>query len=234
LTTHFSSEDHGRVQSKDGELLVILERGDRPAAMAWLVRVHGEGLRAFVARRLAVWARPWGIDEVCQEVWADALLHLASYRRQGPVRAWLFGIADHKIADFFRRRRRDAPLDDAVSKLIEASTHRPSRVLARVERMRAVKAILEALEPEQRTLIVWRYGDGLKPAQILQRLVNEGLAAEVGLDSQVRALLAADGDQRRSLEKKVINLITQRIHRAVLRVIELWKEQEASRRVEDG
>jgi RNA polymerase sigma-70 factor (ECF subfamily) len=221
-----------RVGTTDRELLVILERGDGAAAMAWLVRAHGDGLRAFVARRLPVWARPWGIDEVCQEVWADAFLHLASYRREGPVRAWLFGIADHKVVDFFRRRGRETPLEDVVSKLVEASTRRPSRVLAGIERKRALKGIIEALEPGQRTLVAWRYGDGLKPAQILQRIVNEGVAQEVDLEEQVRAFLASGADERKSLEKKLVNLITQRIHRAVLRVIELWKAYEASHPVE--
>lgn len=217
---------------RDRELLVILERGDGAAALAWLVRAHGTGLRAFAARRLPAWAKPWGIDEICQEVWADAFVHLASYRREGPVRAWLFGIADHKILDFFRRNRRETPLEDAVSKLIDASTRRPSRVLAGAERMRALTAIFDTLEPDVRTLVTWRYGDGLKPAQILLRIVNDGLAAEVDLDPQVRALLASGDDERRSLEKKLVNLITQRIHRAVLRIIELWKEHEASHRID--
>jgi RNA polymerase sigma factor (sigma-70 family) len=216
------------VEVPEHELLVILERGDASAAIEWLIHAHDAELRAFIAGRLPRWARPWGIDEIRQEVWADAFRHLASYRREGPARGWLFGIAGHKIVDLVRRHRRLAPLEDVVSKLVEASTRRPSRALARAERLRTAAAILEALEPEKRTLVAWRYGEGLKPAQILERIVREGRAAEVDLEPQVRALSASEGDLRKDLEKKLINAITQRIHRAVLQVIELWKQHEGS------
>jgi RNA polymerase sigma factor (sigma-70 family) len=215
-----------RVGASEDDFAVVLERGDWNAAITWLIRLHEADLRAFVARRLPAWAKPSEIDEVCQEVWAEALANLSSYRRESPARGWLFGIANHKIVDFLRHHRRLLPLEDIVSKLIEASTLRPSRALAGAELRRIAQTVVETLEPDKRTLIRWRYRDGLKPAQILERLVTEGGAAEVDLEQQVEALSTASREERGILEKRLINLITQRIHRAVLQLIELWKRHE--------
>src|SRR5215831_568913 len=115
----------GHVGAIERELLVMLKRGDAAAAVAWLVGAHGADLRTFVSRRLPKWAKPWGMEEVCQEVWADAFFHLPNYRGDGPARGWLLGVAGHKVADFLRRHERTRPLEDLVSKLVEASTLRP-------------------------------------------------------------------------------------------------------------
>src|SRR4051794_8085638 len=46
--------------------------------------------------------------DLTSEVFAAALQSSARYRRNGaPARAWLFGIANHKLADSARRRQVD-------------------------------------------------------------------------------------------------------------------------------
>jgi DNA-directed RNA polymerase specialized sigma24 family protein len=70
-------------------------------------------------------------SELTSEVFAAAFEASARYRRNGtPARAWLFGIADHKLADAARRRHID---DRAQRRLGIERLELPDQELERVE-----------------------------------------------------------------------------------------------------
>ena len=87
----------------DGELVASLLRKDRKAA-ARFVAVHIDAVYAYARHRLA--PRADLADDVVQDVFLAALNGLAAFRGQSSLRAWLMGIARHKIEDVYRQRLR--------------------------------------------------------------------------------------------------------------------------------
>jgi RNA polymerase sigma factor (sigma-70 family) len=74
-------------------------KGDADAFRA-LYRAHSAVLLAYLRRRVA---SVEDAADLTAEVFADALAHAARYDPdRGPERAWLFGIANHKLAAYWR------------------------------------------------------------------------------------------------------------------------------------
>src|SRR5690242_20081347 len=75
-----------------------------------LYEAHAPALRGYIRRQLDDVA---DAEDVCQEVFLDALEHLASYEERGLARAWLYRIARSRIGDARRtaRRRPTLPLE---------------------------------------------------------------------------------------------------------------------------
>lgn len=53
-------------------------------------------------------------QDLTSQTFMDALQHLGTYRGERPFIAWLLGIARHKTADHFRRRKPEADPATAV------------------------------------------------------------------------------------------------------------------------
>jgi RNA polymerase sigma factor (sigma-70 family) len=86
----------------DGALLGARERADD--AFAVFYRRHVEVVLSFCARRGLTATEA---ADVTAETFAAALLARSRYRSEsGPARAWLLGIASHKVADQRRRHAR--------------------------------------------------------------------------------------------------------------------------------
>jgi DNA-directed RNA polymerase specialized sigma24 family protein len=84
-------------------LVTELLRNDRKAA-ARFVAAHVDAVYAYVRHRLA--PRADLVDDVVQDVFLAALNSLAAFQGQSSLRAWLLGIARHKIEDVYRQRLR--------------------------------------------------------------------------------------------------------------------------------
>jgi RNA polymerase sigma factor (sigma-70 family) len=159
----------------DDELLA--DARDKPAAFARFYRRHAEPvLRYLLYRTGSVEAAA----ELTAETFAAAFEASGRFRPGGPpARAWLFGIADHKLADSARRRR-----------IEDRARHRLG-----VERIRFEDAELERAEEaadldrdggQLESLV-----HDLPPAErdaVLARVVRERtyleLAAELGVSPQ--------------------------------------------------
>lgn len=112
-------------------------------------------------------------SELTSEVFAAAFEASARYRRNGtPARAWLFGIADHKLADAARRRHID---DRAQRRLGIERLELPDQELERVEELadleRAggrLEALVDDLPPAEREAVLARVvRAGRHPARTL-------------------------------------------------------------------
>ena len=68
-----------------------------------LLRASAPLLAAFFARRIGHGQAD--LDDLVQESLIAVYLRRANYDRSRPFRAWLFGIARHKMVDYFRSRR---------------------------------------------------------------------------------------------------------------------------------
>lgn len=82
-------------------LVASAMRGDR-AAFDTLTREHAKALRGFLVRRLNLEAA----EDVLQETWVAAWAALPRFTSRSRFKAWLFGIAQHKIQDHYRAQGR--------------------------------------------------------------------------------------------------------------------------------
>ncbi|QNK01417.1 sigma-70 family RNA polymerase sigma factor [Dyella telluris] len=110
-----------------------------------LLRTSAPLLAAYFARRVGHGQAD--LDDLVQEALIAVYLHRAHYDRTRPFRGWLFGIARHKMVDYFRSRRAHLQLsliDDTcavdgfeaqasarmdIERLLRALPHKQARVI---------------------------------------------------------------------------------------------------------
>jgi RNA polymerase sigma factor (sigma-70 family) len=139
-----------------------------PDAFAELYSRHERPIAAFLMRRTG--SAELAAD-LTAEVFAAALL--AWRRRARPAQAeqaWLFGIAQHKLIDSYRRGRVE---DDARRRLGMRPTHVTDESLAQIEALTAetpALALVDQLPDEQRVAVTARVIDGRGYAEIASEL----------------------------------------------------------------
>jgi RNA polymerase sigma-70 factor (ECF subfamily) len=187
------------------ELLERAGTGDRTARQELLARHRGR-LRQMVAlridRRMAARVDP---SDVVQEALADAALSLSDYLKHRPLPfyPWLRQFAWERLLQIHRRhvqaQRRSvareqlrifdiADESEAIlaDRLVHASSSPSARLMAAELRER-VRAALEALEPNDREVLVLRY---------LEQLSTKEIAAVLGINEP-----AVKTRHRRALER---------------------------------
>ena len=116
-------------------------------------------------------------EDLTSQTFLTALEAIHGFRGQGSFASWLFGIASHKLADHYRRRRPELPLE-----LAEAQ-HSPealpeAAVLQRLE-MRRVAQILRLLTPERAEALVLVLFGGLSLAEAAQSMGKSEAAVKM-------------------------------------------------------
>jgi RNA polymerase sigma-70 factor, ECF subfamily len=83
-------------------------------------------------------------------------------------RRWLFGVAQHKLADAYRRSARHpaVPLDALTEALEEDAAQAPEQVVLRQEAQTELCAALRRLPPQQQQVLQLRFAHGLGAAEI--------------------------------------------------------------------
>ena len=87
---------------------------------------------------------------------------------QGERRRWLFGVAQHKLVDYYRRstRRPVVPLGTLTETLAEDAAHAPEQVVLRQEAQTELRAALRRLPPQHQEVLRLRFAHGLGAAEI--------------------------------------------------------------------
>lgn len=93
----------------DGLALLSLRGIDGDAKRDALLRASTPLLATFFSRRIG--HAQADLDDLVQEALIAVYLGYAHYDRSRPFRSWLFGIARHKMVDYFRSRRIHQPID---------------------------------------------------------------------------------------------------------------------------
>lgn len=163
-----------------GELALVqaAREGSRPA-FAELVRRHERLVRGFV------WQTVHGkheADDLSQEVFVAAWENLADYRGDGPLGAWLLGIARRKVLTFLRDRARRQRREEALLETLLA--HWQAEQIAAVElnedrereQLARLEACLGGLPPHRRA-IVDRYYFQEHSADEIGRAIGKGAGA---------------------------------------------------------
>jgi RNA polymerase sigma-70 factor (ECF subfamily) len=145
--------DRPTASPEDRDLVAAVLRRDRKAT-ARLVDLHADALYAYVHQRLL--PRADLVEDLVQEVFLAAWSNLAAFRGESSLRAWLLGIARHKVEDFYRSRLSHAealPEEEAEP----ASPPQLDDALDRERRHEKTRRVLRSLPEPYSLVLLWRY-----------------------------------------------------------------------------
>ena len=186
----------GRMVARD-LIEQLVADGKHRDAIALCVREHGPAVGRLCMALLG--SQP-DAEEVLQETMLAAYAQMASWRGEGTVRAWLFGIARRQCARRFERgaleRRHLRVVPDAAPSSPAVS---PGVSLDSMRRAEAVRAALAGLKPSEREALVLHYQGELSFREIAELCgIDEAAArkrASRGL-ARLRKTLMSDGVER--------------------------------------
>lgn len=164
--------DSQQHEPTDAELLRRFVDGDEEAFVQLVVR-HFDAVERWVRHQIG--ARP-EVDDVVQETFLAAIGAAESFRGADSARAWLFGIARHRIARQFRRRVDEPETYEPLEELgLRAGWGDPEAHTSRVESAEIVRDAFERLKSSEREVLVLRDIEGFtnpEAAEILGLEVN--------------------------------------------------------------
>jgi len=135
--------------------------GDERAMSDLLALVHHIVIRYCRARLGRLPGAHETAEDAAQEVCIAVHKALPRYRDEGrPFEAFVFGIANHKVADAQRAAGRAAVLSDQLPDRADQAPGPEESALAR-EQAETVRGMLEALPASQREIMVMRVAVGL-------------------------------------------------------------------------
>lgn len=148
--------------------------------LAFAVEKYSRLLWKIAASVLSSAASVWDVEECVADVFIDLWQHPEKYDPdKGKLSSWLALIARTKAIDRYRRivRRREISLEETVAENLgyaesNAAYEEMEKRLFREERfsVERLRACMEELAEEDRELIVRRYYDDQKPAEIAAAL----------------------------------------------------------------
>ena len=150
-------------------LIVAAVRGDRRARDELLALIQPLVLRYCRGKMGRQESVLGSVDDVAQEVCVAVVSALGSYQPAGlSFRAFVYGIAAHKVADAFRAigRNRAEPVAELPD--VAVATDGPEQHALTAERSAALGALLAHLTPRQRDVLVLRVAVGLSAEEAAQ------------------------------------------------------------------
>ena len=145
-----------RTGVSDDVALVTAVLGKDRKATADFVNTYTDAVYSFIRRRLS--PRQDLVDDLVQEVFIAAWENLASFRGTSPLRAWLLGIARHKVEDYYRKLLQTAhPLEPAVAEDLPATEPDLETIADRDRTEQRARKVLEELPEHYGAALRWRY-----------------------------------------------------------------------------
>lgn len=149
-------------QGESNDLLAAQARRD-PDAFARLYQQH---LPRVYRYHLAHTGDVQDAQDLTAQTFLTALERITTFRGQSTFLGWLFGIASHKAADYFRQRRAHLPLDEAED--LPHPAPLPEDRAAISLQMAQVTRALWSISPERAEAVVLRLMGGLSAAEAAQ------------------------------------------------------------------
>lgn len=160
------------------EQLMLAQARANPEAFRELYRHYFPRVYAYIAYRVG---RVPDAEDLTADTFVRVVeaLHSFEYRGAGSFAAWVFRIAYHQVAAFYRQQRRAQtfiPLDDLPDLHSNAPT--PDALLLEKERFARLRNHIVTLSPRRQEIVTLRFFGGLR---------NNEIAAVLGLDERTVA-----------------------------------------------
>lgn len=151
---------------KDEELVAKLKRGE-PTAVMELYTAYADRIYSLVFNQVD--GNRDAAQDIVQETFLAASKSAGKFRGQSKVYTWLYSIANKKVADFYRRRKREAkyqtvPADSQIE--LEASPD--PGTMESEEKSRAVQATLSSLPLHYKQVLILKYVEEMPVTEISQ------------------------------------------------------------------
>jgi RNA polymerase sigma-70 factor, ECF subfamily len=109
-------------------------------------------------------------EDATQETLVKALTNLHSYDLERPFKPWVLRIASNECIDRIRRRKNPLSLDglgeDGAWEWKQGDSPNPEAEMVRRERRDEVRAVLDALNPQDRVIVTLFYWENLPYTEI--------------------------------------------------------------------
>ena len=197
---------------EDEKLIEKLKNGD-PAAVMELYTGYADRIYSLVYNQLD--GDRDAAQDIVQETFLAASKSAKKFRGQSKVYTWLYSIAHKKIADFYRRRNREAKYQTVSSdSQIEssASSEPPvTEILEAEEKSRTVQETLANLPLHYKQVLLLKYVEEMPVTEISQVMARSPKSVEGLLTrarKELRERLAAENEGRKPL--KATNITGER------------------------
>ncbi|NLE45229.1 MAG: sigma-70 family RNA polymerase sigma factor [Chloroflexi bacterium] len=157
--------------SADEDALLVEAAQHESTALATLYRNYVTRVYRYVRSRVN---SPADAEDLTAQVFTEMVEGLHRYHGGGSFAAWLFSIAHHKVADHYRRRRPDLPLDETFD--VRADDVDPLAHLVQEETLQRLAMLVARLNEDQQELLQLRFAGGLTYGEI-GRIVSRSEAA---------------------------------------------------------
>lgn len=152
-------------------------RKDRKAT-ATLVELHSDSIYSYVYSRLVPQVDK--VDDLTQEIFLAAWRGLPDYRGDSPLRAWLLGIARHKVEDYYRAWfRAPEPLPpEAEGELPAEPELELDEMLDQARLQERVQRVIQSMPPHYALLLQWRYWEKRSAREVSEQTGRSEKAVE--------------------------------------------------------
>ena len=113
-------------------------------------------------------------EDLTAQVFLEALESLPRYHHNGHFSAWLFSIARHKVADHYRTRHSELPIEVTNGEAYEKSD--PLSTLIQTEEAQRITKLIHQLDEQDQELLLLRFVAELNFGEIA-RLINSNMEA---------------------------------------------------------
>jgi RNA polymerase sigma factor (sigma-70 family) len=176
--------------SEEQTLVERFRRGD-DSAFDRIVARHSAAVAA-LANRLLGW--PGDVDDVVQDVFVAAFVHLKRFRGDCRLRTWLYTITVNKCRSHRLRRRRRLRAGRVGELEPGGQEQGAERPAMDEETFSRVRRAVQALPPKYREVVVLRYLQGLEPGEIAELVGMKANAVQVRLNRARTKLKEQLGD----------------------------------------
>ena len=189
-----------RAPDADAALVAAFKGGDVRAFDALFAR-YGQPIFGYVYRSVGERARA---EELAQDVFLKAFLHLGRTAPQTAFKAWIYRIATTTCLDAQRATARRPILvceEEAQALLADQDALGPEQSLLRREERHAVRRTLDALPAHYRQALILRQWQGLSYAEIGEALGISVEAVTSLIHRSRQAFRAAYSQQEQEIER---------------------------------
>jgi RNA polymerase sigma-70 factor (ECF subfamily) len=129
-------------------------------AVAVLYNSYSPGILRYLKRKLP---REEDAQEILNDVFLDAVDALPNLREQMQLQSWLYQIAHHKIANFYRKQKIKTFLFSQFSylKLLAAEINEPEFQIEKQELLRRLQLTFQQLSGKYQQIIRMHYEDAI-------------------------------------------------------------------------
>jgi RNA polymerase sigma-70 factor (ECF subfamily) len=152
-----------------------------------MYRQHYQAVMRYVRARVATQELA---EDLVSDVFCRALAAMSSYQQLRPTALpWLYTIAAHRVADYYRSRRTTCPIEAVEA--VSDRTKGPEELVAEREALREVWKASQVLPDSQRRALWFRYGEELELREIAVRMGRSVEAVKLLLHRAIRGVRRA-------------------------------------------